>query len=385
MKGHIRQRGPTSWQLKLDIGRDAAGQRLTEFHTHRGTKKSAQMKLAELIASVGKGAYVSRSPLTVGAHVAERIDQWEKLGRISPKTTERYRELAANQIGPFIGQIGLQELKPGDIERWHAALLSVGRKDGAGGLSAQSVQHAHRLLAKALKEAQRFDLIVRNPTVGETPPKVVREEVSILSSEEARAAVTRLRDHPIYAEAVLALFAGLRRSEILALRWGHLDLAAKSLKVCEALEETTAGGLRFKQPKSLAGKREVTLPDIVIDALREQWKRQLELRLGLGVGKPTSDTLIFTRPDGGPISPRALSKEWRLAAASIGVKATLHGLRHTHVSHLIAAGIDVVKISRRVGHADIATTLNVYAHLFDAREDRSAEAINQAVAALLGP
>src|ERR1700722_6020585 len=335
MKGHIRQRGPTSWQLKLDIGSGSAGKRLTEFHTFRGSKRAAQMKLAELIASVGKRAYVPRSVMTVAEHVTARIDQWERLGRISPKTCERHRELLANQIGPFIGQIALQDLKASDIESWHGVLLTSGRKDGAGGLSAQSVQHAHRLLSKTLKEAVRYDQISRNPMVGVTPPKVTRQEVIILSSDEMRAVGTRLRDHPIYPKAVLALFGGLRRSEILPLRWGNVDLDRKVLRVTEALEETIAGGLRFKEPKSAAGKREVSLPVIVVDALREQWKRQLEQRLALRAGKPTPDTLVFTRLNGEPVSPNAFSKEWRAAAAAIGIKVGFHGLRHTHVSHLI--------------------------------------------------
>jgi integrase len=384
MKGHIRQRGPQSFQLKIDVGRDAAGKRLIEFHTFHGSKRAAQAKLAELVSAVDKRAYVSRSIVTVGAHVAERIEQWAQLGVASPKTAERYRELAANQIGPFLGSIALQDLKANDISRWHATLLASGRKDGQGGLSPLTVRHAHRLLGKTLREAQRYDLIVRNPTIGERPPKVVREEVVILSGDEARAVVTGLADHPVFAKAILALFTGLRRSEILALRWSHVDLDRKALRVVEALEETAAG-LRFKTPKSRAGKRDVTLPDIVVATLREHWKRVSEQRIKLGAGRLPADALVFSRLDGGPLSPNALSKDWTKAAASIGVKVGFHGLRHTHVSHLIDAGINVVKISRRVGHADIATTLNVYAHLFDAREDKSADAINAAVATLLGP
>jgi integrase len=195
--------------------------------------------------------------------------------------------------------------------------------------------------------------------------------------------VTKLADHPIYAKAILALFVGLRRSEILALKWNAVDLDRKTLRVVEALEET-GEGLRFKAPKSRAGKREVALPDIVVSVLREQWTRQSEQRMKLGAGRAPADALIFSRLDDGPLSPNALSKEWSKAAASIGVAATFHALRHTHVSHLIEAGVNVVKISKRVGHADIATTLNEYAHLFDAREDKSAEVINAAVATLLG-
>ena len=195
--------------------------------------------------------------------------------------------------------------------------------------------------------------------------------------------MTQLRNHPIFPKALLALFAGLRRGEVLALRWGHVDFDAKLLRVSQALEETREG-LRFKEPKSRAGKREVTPPDIVVIALRDHWRKQSEQRMKLGGGRLTPDTLIFGELDGGPMSPRALSTQWTAVAAKLGVKATFHALRHTHVSHLVSAGINVVKISRRVGHADVATTLNVYAHLFDAREDKSADAINAAVTALLG-
>ncbi len=134
--------------------RPASG--MTDFHTFRGSKRQAQNKLAELIAAVGKGAYVPRSSMTVGEHVAERIEQWHRLGKISDKTAERYRELHANQIAPYLGTVPLQQLKSSGIERWHATLKTSGRRDGTGGLSALTIRHAHRLLSKALKQAAKL-------------------------------------------------------------------------------------------------------------------------------------------------------------------------------------------------------------------------------------
>jgi integrase len=220
MKGHLRQRGKNSWQLKLDIGSDAAGKRITEFHTYRGSKRGAQNKLAELIAAVAKGAHVPRTTLTVGQHVTERIDTWQKRCDIGTKTAERYRELHTNQIAPHLGTASLQQLKTADIERWHATLKTSGRKDGAGGLSALTIRHAHRLLSKALKEAARHDLVIRNVASDGAPPRVKREEVVILTADEVRKVVPQLRDHPLYPRVIVALFTGMRRSEILALRWG---------------------------------------------------------------------------------------------------------------------------------------------------------------------
>jgi integrase len=152
--------------------------------------------------------------------------------------------------------------------------------------------------------------------------------------------------------------------------------------VREAIEETNDGRLSFKEPKTQGGIRDITLPDIVVDTLREHRRQQAARRLPLGLGKMTDDTLVFARLDGGPASPRALTKEWRTAAVAIGVSVSFHALRHTHVSQLVDAGIDIVKISKRLGHANVSTTLDIYSHLFAAREDKSAAAINAAVSAL---
>jgi len=175
----------------------------------------------------------------------------------------------------------------------------------------------------------------------------------------------------------------MRRGEILACRWQDFDLDRKTATVRAALEETK-GALRFKTPKSEAGVREISLPDIVVETLRAYRLQQQEQRLALGLGRLTGDALVFARLDGAPQSPHALSKEWAAAAVSIGLAGhTFHSLRHTHASQLVDAGVDVVKISKRLGHASPTITLDVYAHLFNRREDKSAEAINDAVAALL--
>ena len=387
MTGHIRRRGKQSYELKFDAGQDEkTGKRLTQFHTFHGTRKEAEFKLAELIASVGKGTYAVRSTITVYQHVAARIDQWEGLGKITAATAERYRGLLENQIKPHVGDFQIQKLKPGDVERWHTTLLTGGRKDGAGGLSPSMVRQAHRILSKALKEGTRHDLVVRNVAASESPPKNNADEIIVLDADQIKALVEKLRGRAMYPRAITALFTGIRRGELLALRWRHADLDGKNpiLRVREAIEETKARGLRIKVPKTKNSVRDVTLPDIVVDALRDLKRSQREQRFALGQGKLPDDALIFPRINGAMQSPRAFSKAWADTADSIGFpQITFHAFRHTHASHLINAGIDVVKISRRLGHANPAITLKVYAHLFHARDDKSADAINDAVAAVL--
>jgi integrase len=229
----------------------------------------------------------------------------------------------------------------------------------------------------------RHDLIVRNVAAAEQPPKVDGEEIAVLDAFQVKLLVEKLRGRTMYPKAITALFTGIRRGELLALRWPDIDLDSKNMRIREAIEEIKCG-LRFKAPKTANSVRDVSLPDIVVEALRDHRRQQLEVRFALALGKLHDDALLFPKLDGSPQSPRAFSKEWADVAASIGLPGiTFHALRHTHASHLIDAGIDVVKISRRLGHASPAITLRVYAHLFRKRDDRSSAAINAAVASLL--
>ena len=145
------------------------------------------------------------------------------------------------------------------------------------------MRHAHRLLSQALGEAARRGLVVRSIAAEELPPKVKREQVTILTANKIRDGVRKLKDHAIYSKVVIALFTGMRRGEILALRRQDNDLDRRIITVHAALEETK-GGLRFKLPKSEAGKRDMTLPAIVVETLREYRRQQLEQRLALGLG-----------------------------------------------------------------------------------------------------
>jgi len=148
----------------------------------------------------------------------------------------------------------------------------------------------------------------------------------------------------------------------------------------QALEQTKRGGLVFRQPKTRHGRRTVTLAPSTVAILREHRKAQLEQRLFLGLGKARNDALVFAAPDGSPYLPSTLTLQWRRATKRAGLRVTLHSLRHTHASTLIAAGLDVLTISRRLGHGTSAITLNVYAHLFKP-DDRAAVIIEKALAA----
>src|SRR5262249_27321667 len=159
-----------------------------------------------------------------------------------------------------------------------------------------------------LKEAQRFDLLVKNAAIGsESLPKVNAAEVQIVGEDQLPVVLEKLKGNKIEPIVLLALLCGLRRGEILALRWSNVDLDRKVLRVRQSLEETRSGGVRFKEPKSKAGRRDITMPDVVIDTLRDHRRSLLELRVRLGLGRLSDDDLVFQGLNGLPIGPRHFS------------------------------------------------------------------------------
>ena len=369
MSGHVRQRGKNrQWYAVIDVIKD--GKRKRHWQKLEGTytgKREAQKACERLIAQQDEGTYVDPSKMPVAGFVRSRIDQWEAADDITARTAQRYRQLATNQIAPHIGTKPLQKLSRLDLEAWHTALRN-------GGLAPRTIGHAHRVLSKALRDAEKDNLIVKNATKLQRAPKVADDEVVIVP--DIPALMTALQGWRHGTVAMVALFTGMRLGEVLALRWSNVDLDGKVIRVREALEQTKQFGVRFKPPKSRAGRRDITLPDILVDALREHRKTQLELRMQLGAGKLPDDALLFATIEGKPWAPNLLSTLWLNFALRIGVKVTFHALRHTHASQLIDQGVDIVTISKRLGHAKPDITLRTYAHMFRKDDSRAAAAIN---------
>src|SRR5262249_5854512 len=149
--------------------------------------------------------------------------------------------------------------------------------------------------------------------------------------------------------------------ELLALTWGCIDLDKASMKIERSLEQTRSG-VAFKAPKTKTSRRTISLPPMAIEVLRAHRLRQLEIRVALGQGKPGPDALVFSTIEGDPIRPDNLSSDWARFVRKRGLPpVSFHGLRHSHVSALISRGVDVVAVSRRIGHANPAITLSTYA------------------------
>jgi len=290
-RGNVTRRGKNSWQIKFDDPHGGKG-RTQRYATVRGTRQDAQKELTRLLGQVDAGTLPPPSKMTIKQCITAWLDGAHGL---APKTAERYRQLAEQQIYPHLGGIVLLKLKPKMVEDWHGVLLKSGGKDGKP-LSAQTVVHAHRVLHRALERCVENETLARNVASVINPPAVEKEEIEILTDAEVATALQKLQGHELYTIASTGLATGMRRGELLAVRWTDCDLDSATMSVKRSLEETKAG-LRFKVPKSKRGKRTgmrtISLPPSAVAVLREHRRRQLELRLALGLGKPGTDALVF--------------------------------------------------------------------------------------------
>jgi integrase len=269
-----------------------------------------------------------------------------------------------------VGSIPLQKLRPADLQAIYAAMA----KDG---LADRTRLHLHRVVSTMLKHAAQWGVVARNVATMVDAPRVKASELEILSPDQLKVVLASLHSPELRTIADVALGSGLRRGELLGLRRQDVNLDKAVLRVEQAVEQTKRGGIVMKAPKTRHGRRAVSLAPATVAVLREHLRAQQETRLALGLGRAPADAFVFANWDGAVRSPQWLTQAWRRAMATAGLKGTtFHSLRHTHASTLIANGLDVLTISRRLGHGSPVITLGVYGHLF--KPDDRAAAIMEA-------
>lgn len=390
MRGHIRKRvhvaksGKTStlYYAVVEVPGDPSRRR-QDWGAGFRTKKAAEGELVRKIAAVTGNCYVARSQLTLSAYLA---DQWlPTISRAVKATTHAgYRQVVRDYLDPHVGSMRLQDLNVTVINALYATLLSVGSKGqerkrngvaierSGRPLSRKTVANAHLVLSKALSDAVDAGLLASNPT---TKAKKVRirtseREVIAWTAEELALYLSTTREDRIRATWHLAAYTGMRRGEILGLRWTDLDLNAASLIVRQTIVLVDSRPT-FDTPKSHEARVIDLDPDTVM-ALRGHRSRQAQERLAWGPGY--ADTgLVFTKEDGCLIHPDRLSQLFEQSVRrSLVRRITLHSLRHTHATILLAAGVPVKVVSERLGHSDPAFTMRIYQHVLKGMQSSAA-------------
>jgi len=361
MKGSIfkRKASQDTWTIVLELDPGADRKRRRAWYTVRGSYRDAQRKRTELLQAQQTGTYVEPNRMTVETV----LNKWVATKKdLAHKTQERYAEIVKVHLVPALGRHLLEKLRPLDIQDYYAKARASGRKrKGGGPLAARTVLHHHRVLREALQQAVRWRLLTVNPADAVEAPRAARAEIHALDEADAAKLIKLSIGTRLEIPITLALTTGMRRGELLGIRWQDLDVDAGTLSVRQSLEHTKEAGLVFKAPKTGKGRR-IDLGSIALDALRRhKLAQEQEKRWGSAY---TDRDLICAEPDGRPWHPDAMSSAYRKLLADHELSGIrFHDLRHTHATHLLRQGVSPKIVAERLGHATVAMTLDTYSHV----------------------
>ncbi|CAB4712120.1 unannotated protein [freshwater metagenome] len=381
-QGSVRKDPKTGlWRFVIDIPRQN-GKRQQVKRSGFRTKKEADQELAKIVADSARGTFHRPTNVTLGEFL---IDEWlpAKALTLRPSTLTSYRQLVNCYAVPNLGGAKLAEVDGSMLNKLYADLARSGRterieKNGAG-LSPKTIRNLHGLFAKAFSDAVRWNRIVRNPCDAADAPRYRSPEMSAWSTEELQQFLQSTTEHRWHAIFRLAATTGLRRGEILGLRWQDVDIEACTITV-RRTQIRHGKIVETSTPKTERGNRTINVGAANIAALK-QWKSaQATERLRMGSGWRDLGGHLVTLPDGTLPNPESFSNLFKKLVKQAGLtEIRLHDLRHTCATALLAAGVPVKVVSQRLGHADVGVTLKTYAHVMPGDDADAARRIEAAL------
>lgn len=376
-QGSVRFRADKGlWCGQVSLGFDTEGKRIRKTVYGR-TEQEALDAMKRLQGDVLAGKPVPNYQLTVGQH----FEDWlrAKKSGVRSGTYLKYEAHVKHDIIPALGRIKLRDL---DYRRINIFYGHLEKREPP--LSTRTIYDISATLRAGLEDAVRKGLIPANP--GKLAARLSRgdKEARFLNLEELASFLAAAKGERLEDAFILALNTGLRPGEWLGLCWDAVDLATGKLTVRRALHEEK-GKLFLGDAKTKAGRRTISLPKEAVQALRRQSKHQLEEKLASGGTWANTMNLVFTDTEGKSLRRTNLQRRdlHRILKRAGLEDVTLHTFRHTHASLLIAAGVDIKTISRRLGHENINITLQTYGHLMPGQDERAADTMDSVLAAVL--
>ena len=351
----------TYWEARITTGRDPLTGRQVQRTFSGKTQREVVEKMQAVAVEVNRGTYTPPCKMTVG----EWLDIWQRdyLGGVKPSTRSSYEGNIRLHIKPALGAVRLDRLHPHNIQAFINSLE----------LSPQTVRHVYMVLRTALERAAYLDYIPKNPAARCILPKNERQEVKPLDDGQAAALLDAAKGTDLEHLVTVALFTGMRQSELLGLTWDSVDMERGTITIDKQLArfEHREGGL-FLSPKS-GRPRTLTPAPAVIRELKAQRRRQLEMQLRAGPEWDNAHGLVFTSATGGPLGQQAVDYHFRRLVKAAGLEGVrFHDLRHTYAVNAIRAGDDIKAIQGNLGHASAAFTLDRYAHFTESMKQASA-------------
>lgn len=332
------------------------------------TRHEAKERLTELLRAQQQGRLLAEPSQTVSHYLNHWLEDQIRL-KVRPSTYESYA-LNVRRLTPHLGHIRLDRLKPNHIQRCYTELL-------ASGLSARSVDQAHRVLRAALRQAVKWELLSQTPTAAATPPRARRREMQPLTPRQVHELFTSTADESLHALWVLLCTTGLRIGEASGLEWQHVDLSTGTLIVQQAVQHQQGKGLVFIEPKTGRSRRTVHLATGTIAALRlHQDRQKLAWR---AAGKPWDETgLVFCTKAGRPLAPSNIRRSLHRALTQAELPLIrVHDLRHTTATYLLSIGAHPKKVQELLGHSSIILTMDTYSHVLPTMHQEIADQMDR--------
>ena len=362
--GHIRKQGKNSWQVIVSKGKNpVTGKYEQIYETVRGTKTKAKERMHELEHKVANGTYVEPSKMTFAELCGKWFQDYAKTN-LAESTQEYYDIIINTHLSPILGKMKIADLQPMHIQDYIRKKLTDGRKDNKeGGLSQKSVRRHYKVINQVLKYAVKLQVLENNPAKHVDPPAPNDPEIKALTQEQLEkildAAEGWLHDF-IY----IAAMTGVRRGELLGLRWQDVDLEGETIQIRQTAIKLKGGRLEFTKPKTNSSVRLITIDDDVISILKKRRKAQKENKLKLAGEYNNEHNLVFTKANGEPFNPRYVTRSFKKIAREVGLgQFRLHDLRHTHATLMLKAGVHPKVVQERLGHSSIRQTLDTYSHI----------------------
>ena len=353
----------TYWEARATVGRDPGTGRQIQRSITGKTQREVREKLQAAAVAVNEGTYTTPSRITVG----EWLDAWaaEYLTGRKPNTVRIYKNNISRHIKPALGAVRLDKLRPHAVQ---------GFVNGLSELAPATVRLIHKTLHQALEKAVSLGYIPRNPAARCELPKLEQKEIIPLTDEQVAALLRAAQGTDMEYLVTVALFTGLRLSELLGLTWNAVDMKRGTITVNKQLSrpDQREGGL-FISPKN--GKaRIITAAASVVKALQAQKRRQSELRLKAGAMWCNSHDLVFTTEAGDPLDQWRAEAGFSRVLTAAGLEGVrFHDLRHTYAVNAIRAGDDIKTIQGNLGHSSAAFTLDKYGHFTERMKQDSAQ------------
>ena len=302
------------------------------------------------------------------------MQEWLRLYRpdLQETTRTRYQDIIRLNINPALGKVPLKDLKPTQVQEW---LNDLSKKDE---LSPKTVRNIFNVLNPAMEKAVELSMLTRNPCKGATLPKLVKYEAQVFDNGQVQQVLALTEGTDLHLFVLLGLAVGLRRGEMLGLKWKHIDFENSTISIEETRVKANTKVVT-KSPKTKAGKRTIAVGANVMDALKDGYRAYQLHCLERGV-PVDGEGFVVCKPNGQPYAPDSLSQKWeRFLAENNLPKIRLHDTRHTCTTAMLSAGIDHKTVSQRLGHADVYITLNTYAHCTPAMDKAAAEKLDHII------